>query len=123
MLQDHAQATKFSARKPADGRIDWTRPAQEILNLVRAVAAPYPGAFTDLPEGRLYVWKAEALPECTDDSLPGAVLNVDAGDGFVVRCGSGTLRVLSWTAVPAGAVAPTVGRRLTTTHDDGEKAR
>ena len=33
-------------RRPEDGRIDWTRPAREIHNLVRAVAPPFPGAFT-----------------------------------------------------------------------------
>ncbi|MGA7966462.1 MAG: formyltransferase [Gammaproteobacteria bacterium] len=39
-------------RRPEDGRIDWQRGAREIHNLVRAVAPPYPGAFTDLAEGR-----------------------------------------------------------------------
>src|SRR2546426_1100430 len=36
-----------SARRPEDGRIDWSKSALEIHNLVRAVAPPYPGAFTD----------------------------------------------------------------------------
>jgi methionyl-tRNA formyltransferase len=35
----------FGRRRPEDGRIDWTRPALEIHNLVRAVAPPFPGAF------------------------------------------------------------------------------
>lgn len=43
----------FGRRSPEDGRIDWTQTAQRIHNLVRAVAPPYPGAFCDLPEGRL----------------------------------------------------------------------
>lgn len=33
-------------RRPEDGRIDWSLPAQAIHNLVRGVAPPYPGAFT-----------------------------------------------------------------------------
>jgi methionyl-tRNA formyltransferase len=44
--QDLAAGSYFGARKPADGRIDWTRSAREIHNLVRAVAPPYPGAFS-----------------------------------------------------------------------------
>ena len=32
----------FGRRGPEDGRIDWQRPAQEIHNLVRAVAPPFP---------------------------------------------------------------------------------
>jgi methionyl-tRNA formyltransferase len=35
----------FGRRRPEDGRIDWTRSALEIHNLVRAVAPPFPGAF------------------------------------------------------------------------------
>ena len=37
----------FGGRKPADGQIHWHRTALQIHNLVRAVAPPYPGAFTD----------------------------------------------------------------------------
>ena len=44
--QDLAQGSYFGGRKPEDGRIDWSRSAGEIHNLVRAVAPPYPGAFT-----------------------------------------------------------------------------
>ena len=38
----------FGRRRPEDGRIDWRRSAQEIHNLVRAVAPPFPGAFADV---------------------------------------------------------------------------
>lgn len=41
----------FGRRRPEDGRIDWRQPARKIHNLVRAVAPPFPGAFTEL-EGR-----------------------------------------------------------------------
>ncbi len=45
---DIAHGSYYGGRTPADGRIDWSRSAREIHNLVRAVAPPYPGAFTDL---------------------------------------------------------------------------
>jgi len=60
--QDETQATYFGGRKPEDGRIDWTKSAVEIFNLVRAVTDPYPGAFTDIGASRLMVWWAEPLP-------------------------------------------------------------
>jgi methionyl-tRNA formyltransferase len=44
----------FGGRKPEDGRIDWSQPASQVYNLHRAVAPPYPGAFTDV-SGRRYV--------------------------------------------------------------------
>ena len=38
----------FGRRRTEDGRIDWTRSAVEIHNLVRAVAPPFPGAFGEI---------------------------------------------------------------------------
>jgi methionyl-tRNA formyltransferase len=45
--QDLSKGSYFGGRRPEDGRIDWSKSAQEVHNLVRAVAPPYPGAFTD----------------------------------------------------------------------------
>jgi methionyl-tRNA formyltransferase len=45
--QDLARGSYFGGRRPEDGRIDWSSSAREIHNLVRAVAPPYPGAFTE----------------------------------------------------------------------------
>ena len=36
----------FGGRKPADGQIHWNQKTIQVHNLVRAVAPPYPGAFT-----------------------------------------------------------------------------
>ncbi len=53
--QDLARGSYFGGRSPDDGRIDWTQPAATIHNLIRAVAPPFPGAFTQL-EGRRWVF-------------------------------------------------------------------
>lgn len=45
----------FGGRRPEDGRIPWSKSAWEIHNLIRAVAPPYPGAFTDLGGHRLWI--------------------------------------------------------------------
>lgn len=42
---DLANGSYFGARRPEDGRIDWSQDAWQIHNLIRAVAPPYPGAF------------------------------------------------------------------------------
>ena len=42
-----SQGSYFGGRKPADGQIDWNRAASQVHNLIRAVAPPYPGAFTE----------------------------------------------------------------------------
>ena len=45
--QDLSKGSYFGGRRPEDGRIDWSNSALQIHNLVRAVAPPYPGAFTE----------------------------------------------------------------------------
>jgi methionyl-tRNA formyltransferase len=44
---DLSRGSYFGGRRPEDGRIDWSKSAREIHNLVRAVAPPYPGAFSN----------------------------------------------------------------------------
>jgi methionyl-tRNA formyltransferase len=51
---DLSRGGYFGGRKPEDGRIDWHLPAQQVYNLHRAVAPPYPGAFTEI-NGQRYV--------------------------------------------------------------------
>jgi len=43
-----AAGSYYGRRRPEDGRIDWSAPASSIHNLIRAVAPPYPGAFSEL---------------------------------------------------------------------------
>ena len=41
-----SEGSYYGRRTPEDGRIDWSKGAREIHNLVRAVAPPFPGAFS-----------------------------------------------------------------------------
>jgi methionyl-tRNA formyltransferase len=56
-----AQGSYFGGRKPADGQIVWQQTAKQVHDLVRAVAPPYPGAFTDWQGQRMIV--ARTSPE------------------------------------------------------------
>jgi methionyl-tRNA formyltransferase len=99
--QDDAQATYFGARRPDDGRIDWSRPSHEIFNLIRAVTAPYPGAFTDFGNARLMVWWAEAA---SGQGQPGQILSLAP---LVVATGDGALELtrVEWQGTPTPALA------------------
>jgi methionyl-tRNA formyltransferase len=44
---DFSRGSYFGRRRPEDGRIDWSKSAREIHDLVRAVAPPFPGAFCE----------------------------------------------------------------------------
>lgn len=104
--QDDSQATYFGGRTPEDGRIDWSKPALEIYNLIRAVTDPYPGAFTDVGESRLMVWWAKILSDRSGQ--PGEVLS---SDPLIVATGDGALeltrtewRGASVPAIQAGTI-------------------
>jgi len=60
---DLAAGSYFGRRRPEDGRIDWGRRAREIHDLVRAVAPPFPGAFTDVNGCRLAILETRVDPE------------------------------------------------------------
>ncbi|HXM78106.1 MAG TPA: formyltransferase [Thermoanaerobaculia bacterium] len=71
--QNESLATKFGRRTPEDGRIDWSRSAKQVHDLVRAVTHPYPGAFTDVFGGKTYIWKTREPNLGAHDNFPGQV--------------------------------------------------
>lgn len=90
--QDHSKSSYFGGRKPADGLIDWTRPAEAIRNLVRAVTDPWPGAFTFVNGRKVLVWAA-ATRRVTAAATPGTVLD-GSGEALLVATGEGVLELL-----------------------------
>jgi methionyl-tRNA formyltransferase len=85
---DLSKGSYFGGRRPEDGRIDWTRSAPEIHNLVRAVAPPYPGAFCD----RLKIYRTQMVERRAPVSAPGPYQ--EGGEWFAL-CGDGkVLRLL-----------------------------
>jgi methionyl-tRNA formyltransferase len=52
---DLGMGSYFGRRRPEDGRIDWRCSARQVHDLVRAVAPPFPGAFTEVNGCRLAV--------------------------------------------------------------------
>lgn len=87
---DLSQGSYFGGRKPEDGRIDWTQSAADVYNLIRAVAPPYPGAFTECAGRRLIV--AEARRRTAPLSRPAAAPGLAVDEGCMVGvCGDGGL--------------------------------
>jgi len=87
---DLSQGSYYGSRKPEDGRIDWARPAAQVYNLIRAVAPPYPGAFTEAAGQRLVVAAARPTPPTRQPALANKQLGLHvAGDRIVALCGDG----------------------------------
>ncbi|MGA2709555.1 MAG: formyltransferase [Steroidobacteraceae bacterium] len=91
---DLAQGSYFGRRRPEDGRIDWRKGARAVHDLVRAVAPPFPGAFTDVNGCRL------AILETRVDTVPAryaarAPCLYSIGDSWYADCVDGRrLRIL-----------------------------
>lgn len=89
--QDLSKGAYFGGRKAEDGRINWQQSAQAIHNLVRAVCDPFPGAFSELPQGKLIIWQTRVIKQ-TDAGAPALLCRNNA---LFARCADGQLlRVL-----------------------------
>jgi methionyl-tRNA formyltransferase len=114
---DLAQGSYFGGRKPEDGRIDWTQPAQRVYNLIRAVAPPYPGAFADIGDERFIVARARLMaPGAGPVNLPPGIHVSD--NVFFATCGDGRAIAIHelWhehRGSPATIVTPAEFTRLT----------
>lgn len=102
-VNDLAQGGYFSGRKPEDGRIDWSQPAQQVYNLHRAVAPPYPGAFTDAG-GQRYIIERARLSRLVRRDLPPGLAVVD--NCIVGVCGDGRLLAISSLLANGAVVTP-----------------
>src|SRR3989344_2374529 len=81
--QDHAQMTSTKILKRENGRLDFSKSAEELRRLVRAYT-PWPGTFFELPKiGRIKVLTAWLKKE-KPDKPPGTFIKTD--DGFAIVC-------------------------------------
>jgi len=98
--QDPGLVTHCKKIRKDAGSMDFTRPAQDLIRLVRAMH-PWPQAFTQLPDGRrLAVLEAALEPAAGGTHAPGERL---PGKDLVVACGLGSLRLV--TVKPEGKAA------------------
>jgi methionyl-tRNA formyltransferase len=93
----------FGGRKPEDGRIDWLQPARQVYNLHRAVAPPYPGAFTDAG-GQRYIIERARLSRHGLSNLPPGLAVID--NCIVGVCGDGRMLAISSLLADGAPVTP-----------------
>ena len=99
-LQQMAQGRLEAVPQPEEGvtyaakigkeeaKLDWTLPAAELARKVRAFN-PFPGAHGQAGSTTVKIWQAQPVD---GSGQPGQVLQAD-GQGIVVACGAGALRL------------------------------
>lgn len=111
-------ATYLPRRDPEDGGIAWTQPARRIADLIRAVASPYPGAFTRYEGATVTIQRAQVFDRTLAfDGRPGEILEVFPNGDFLVNAADAAIYVRSWSSdAPVdlrvgGRFAPVSGRQ------------
>ncbi len=98
--------------KKEDGRIDWSRPARDIFNLVRGTF-PWPGAYSFLNGEKITIIRSKVVGE-DGDGLPGRIERAE-GDEFHISAGRGMLGIIEVKPEGKKAMAASAfinGRRL-----------
>lgn len=106
--QANDTATYTCSRNPEDGEIDWSSPTHDIVNLIRALGPPGPGAFTYYNRRILRILKATviAAPHHYEGRIPGRVVAV-CGDSIEVLSGDGVVRIEEVESDIYGICSPT----------------
>lgn len=83
--QTEAGVTYAAKIDKAEARIDWSRPAGDLVRHINGLS-PFPGAWCEVEGERIKLLRAELTPGSGE---PGTLLG-----GFTIACGSGALDVL-----------------------------
>jgi len=119
--QDESRARYHRMRTADDGRIDWSASSAAIVNLVRALTAPWPGAFFVLGGRKIVVRRSLAVDAGAAAAAPGTIVRGDEA-GLLVASGSGSVQLLAmeidgqparWPDLEQAGLIP--GVRLATT--------
>jgi methionyl-tRNA formyltransferase len=76
---------------PEDGKLDWTKSAEEILARINAFNKPYDGAFCYLGAKKFKIWDAELVEEYENFKAVGGQITKVTDDCVEVACGEGKL--------------------------------
>lgn len=88
--QDRRAASYFHRRSDEENRIDWSWPARDLFNLVRAQLDPYPNAFCFYRGERLRILRASVTGDVIGGT-PGRVV-IRRGTGVVIVAGADARR-------------------------------
>ncbi len=87
--QDEAQSSYYPPLSKVLAEIDWTKPARDIHNLVRALD-PVMGGMAHMGGVVFKIWRTSVE---TGSAEPGSIVTSDAKQGLTVGTGDGVLRI------------------------------
>ncbi|MBQ6967820.1 MAG: methionyl-tRNA formyltransferase [Lachnospiraceae bacterium] len=88
--QDDSRATYVGTLKKDSGVLDFSKDAEELERLVRAMD-PWPGTFCNYKDKSLKIWKTRVVRENNSNDLPTGTITGVNKEGFTVKCGKDEL--------------------------------
>ena len=88
IAQDESKATYESWCRKQDAEIDWSKPVEQVYNLIRG-CNPQPGAWTTLNGAEVQVYDSRRVD---GEGRPGEVIDASS-DGVLVQAGGGRILV------------------------------
>ncbi|HUP88155.1 MAG TPA: methionyl-tRNA formyltransferase [Longimicrobiales bacterium] len=92
--QDESRVTFAPRISRADARIDFTKPAADVANLIRGMDE-IPGAWTTHSDVEYKLYRPQVLEDETSEQ-PGTIIEISSSDptrGMVVGCGGGAVAI------------------------------
>jgi methionyl-tRNA formyltransferase len=90
IVQDESRATYEPLCRDAHARVDWSRPAGSVHDLIRG-CDPQPGAYTSAGASQLRLYDSHGVESADATSPPGTILTSDSR-GVVVAAGGSAVR-------------------------------
>lgn len=90
--QNEKEASHYPILKKSDGKIDFSKPAEKIYNLIKGVYV-WPTAYTTLNGQTLKIFDTEILDNKDTNKDYGTVISSDSKYGLIVACGQGSLKI------------------------------
>jgi methionyl-tRNA formyltransferase len=88
--QDEAGVTYAAKIEKAEAKIDWSKPAHDVLRHIHGLS-PFPGAWSEVPvDGEAVRVKILRCEPAKGSGTPGTVLD----DQFTIACGDGAVRIV-----------------------------
>lgn len=96
-IQNHEKANYWRKRSFKDGQIDWRMGKRSIINLVKALNKPYPGATFVYKDENVVVWKVREHV-CENENIEsGKIIKIIEGRP-VIKCYDGAIELMEFSS-------------------------
>ena len=91
------EATYLPKRKPENGGINWNWSSERLVNFVRALAPPYPGAFSKINNIQIYIFKLQIFDSQLKFNYPtGTIIEVFPNKDLLVSTNDKSVYIRDW---------------------------